>query len=652
MVKENKILLCTNLILFIILTAGFATVSIVNNLSNFGTFRKNIEHVSRLTSENIYNQFNSYFIQPVSVSMTMANDSLLKRFLTEETERQEDKEYLNRLQGYLNAYKEQYGFHSVFLVSVPTNRYYRHSGLDRVLTPDNPENQWYYSFLDSEEKYTLDVDQDESQFANRAITIFVNCKIHDVDGKVMGVVGVGLNVGNVEGLLTSHKEEYGVRTMFVDDTGAAVLSSEHRGNDLTSGLFDNFEYIDDSNITSVIGKAGADKNQFWVKGQQGDCFVVSQYFPAIQWHLILESDISDIERQFRKQICWGVGVTAFIVLSVLVIVSRVLSRNNHLLKMAVSQDLEYYTLIKKATEEMYEDVYEFDITHGLAVGEETIQYFQTLGLSPDADFDRAMTVIAEQQMKAEYRKDFLAVIAQKKVLEAFDNGIRELTYDAMMNTHWEDYHWVSIKARLFFWNADKSVHMIAYSKDIHDEKERENRLLQESMTDPLTGLYNRRYMEVQLGKLIKTLSRVKGILSILMIDIDFFKKYNDTYGHTAGDACIKKVAEMLREMARREDDFVVRYGGEEFVAILPGSDEQGAYVIAQKLLQCMIDCAIPHKKGLETHCVTISIGGVTAKAEHIHSTEEYIKCADEALYASKSNGRNRYTGRAFQTNKK
>ncbi len=641
---KKKLLLRTNLILCALLAIGFAIVSIANYFSNIGSFRENIENVSELTAESIFHQINAYFTEPVSVSKTMANDALLKSFLEFEQESMDDAAYLARLQEYLNAYKAQYGYDSVFLVSTRTNRYYRYSGLDRVLTPDNPENQWYYSFLASDQAYTLDVDHDESQAADRALTTFVNCKIYGEDG-VIGVVGVGVRVGNLQELLQSHKEQYGVRALLIDDAGLAAVTSERVSDNGTSGVIENFAYISDSNLKAVLARAGAGRTTFWADSPEGDCFAASQYIPAMQWHLVVENDTSEIEGRFRRQTFIGAGVTALIALLALIIVYRlVLAYNDRLMKLVVSQELEYHSLLHATIKELYAAVYEFDLTKGRAFGDSTRRDLQRLGLEGEPEYRQTINMIAESFIKEEHREGFLSAAAPENVLRLYGKGIKEIVYECQMNTHWEEYHWVRVQARLFYYSSDKSVHMIVLIRDIHDEKKRESLLLQESMTDPLTGLYNRRFMEEHLNKLIKSLSRTHGALSVLMIDVDFFKKYNDTYGHAAGDDCLREIADILRDTVKREDDFVARYGGEEFIAILPNTDGEGARGIAERMLENIVARAIPHEKNEAATCVTVSIGGATGSPEHSWDMEAYITCADKALYASKSNGRNRYTG--------
>jgi len=161
--------------------------------------------------------------------------------------------------------------------------------------------------------------------------------------------------------------------------------------------------------------------------------------------------------------------------------------------------------------------------------------------------------------------------------------------------------------------------------------------------DSLTGIFNRRYAEENMERVIKSLSRSNGELSVMMLDIDFFKKYNDTYGHIKGDICLKTVAETLNESLLRPDDFVVRYGGEEFIVVLPNTNRDGAQHMAEKMLMKLKGLKIPHKNSEVAEYLTASVGIVTCFVENTHDFEYFVKRADEALYISKNNGRNRYT---------
>jgi len=160
--------------------------------------------------------------------------------------------------------------------------------------------------------------------------------------------------------------------------------------------------------------------------------------------------------------------------------------------------------------------------------------------------------------------------------------------------------------------------------------------------DALTGIYNRRFFDDNIKRITRSLARSNGVLSVIMLDIDFFKKYNDTYGHNMGDECLKTVAKKLFETARA-DDSVIRYGGEEFVILLPDTNETDAGKIAARILKNISSLEIPHRNSDVADCVTVSVGATTIRVKLNHQHTDYIQRADEALYMSKNTGRNKYT---------
>ena len=168
-----------------------------------------------------------------------------------------------------------------------------------------------------------------------------------------------------------------------------------------------------------------------------------------------------------------------------------------------------------------------------------------------------------------------------------------------------------------------------------------DKMLDKVNYDALTGIYNRRYFDERLKYIMQSLSRSESPLSLMMIDIDLFKKYNDTYGHNEGDSCLRIIARTISQSVTRTGDFVARYGGEEFSVVLPNTNEEGACIIADKILESIRSCNIPHKASEVAECVTVSIGITTGAVNFSQSAEDYIKRADEMLYKSKQNGRNR-----------
>ncbi|GAB4215910.1 MAG: hypothetical protein Fur007_14910 [Rhodoferax sp.] len=161
--------------------------------------------------------------------------------------------------------------------------------------------------------------------------------------------------------------------------------------------------------------------------------------------------------------------------------------------------------------------------------------------------------------------------------------------------------------------------------------------------DVLTNLGNRRYLDDTLASELKAANRSRGCVAVIMFDIDYFKQYNDHYGHLAGDECLRRVAQVLRTVCKRPRDSVARYGGEEMVAILPGTDEAGAARVAEQVLQSVRDLHIPHAASRRGVFLTISAGVAVSDAGHPVNAETLLRHADRALYAAKTGGRDRLT---------
>lgn len=162
-----------------------------------------------------------------------------------------------------------------------------------------------------------------------------------------------------------------------------------------------------------------------------------------------------------------------------------------------------------------------------------------------------------------------------------------------------------------------------------------------SMEDPLTGLANRRRFDEAFEVEWRRALREKQSVSIFFADIDFFKKYNDLYGHQAGDDCLRRVAESLKSVLNRAGDLVARYGGEEFVAILPNTELAGAIKIGETMRERVIQLSVPHEGSRVAQVVTISIGVVACVPFEGISCKDVVEIADRALYEAKKEGRNR-----------
>ena len=186
---------------------------------------------------------------------------------------------------------------------------------------------------------------------------------------------------------------------------------------------------------------------------------------------------------------------------------------------------------------------------------------------------------------------------------------------------------------------DAYVELRASQEKLIELNEKLTRL---SHVEGLTELSNRRYLDMTLETEWGRTSRARQDLSLLMIDVDHFKKYNDTKGHLAGDEVLKKVAAAIKSCLYRPADLPARFGGEEFVVVLPGTDANGALLIAQRIGEAVERLSIPHRAPGAGAVITVSIGGASTQPQPQGHVKDLLELADQALYVAKNQGRNQW----------
>ena len=183
---------------------------------------------------------------------------------------------------------------------------------------------------------------------------------------------------------------------------------------------------------------------------------------------------------------------------------------------------------------------------------------------------------------------------------------------------------------------------VTHLKEVENSLEKSNQQLKAlSLVDGLTGLKNRRALDEHLNHLWGFLMRNQTPFSTLMLDIDFFKQFNDEYGHLAGDDCLKQIAKVLQNNVKRTNDMACRYGGEEFLILYSGIKAEQALEFADLIKEQIEGLKIPHKGSTCSQYVTISIGVSGCEATSCKDPEDSIKQADQALYMAKNQGRNK-----------
>lgn len=207
-----------------------------------------------------------------------------------------------------------------------------------------------------------------------------------------------------------------------------------------------------------------------------------------------------------------------------------------------------------------------------------------------------------------------------------------------------------LTAMPLFGLSGEIVGLVEQFKDITERKNNEEALVnankkleQLASLDGLTQIANRRIFDEKLENEWLRARRNKQPLSLILCDIDFFKRYNDHYGHQMGDDCLKVVAASINKCVHRPADLVARYGGEEFGIILPDTDSNGACILAEIIRKAVHDTNIEHKRSEACNFVTLSLGvATTFPSSDKSNTDELLKSADKSLYGAKESGRNRF----------
>jgi diguanylate cyclase (GGDEF)-like protein/PAS domain S-box-containing protein len=209
-----------------------------------------------------------------------------------------------------------------------------------------------------------------------------------------------------------------------------------------------------------------------------------------------------------------------------------------------------------------------------------------------------------------------------------------------------DYVWIRDVVHVVR-NGDQVEALIGFMFDISARKRAEQEMLRLqrelemlSYSDGLTNAANRRMFDISFEREWASARRTGKPMSVILLDLDYFKEYNDSYGHLAGDECLRRVARLLGEAARRPRDLVGRYGGEEFVVLLPETDAHAAELIAEHCRQLVAEAQIPHPRSRAASIVTASFGVASIVPTERDNPENFLREVDRLLYRAKEAGRN------------
>lgn len=333
----------TNLIVGALVVAGFITSSVISYQTSYKIAVENTEEISQRTSDLVYNRISNYFATPIQVSKTMAKDELLSRLLSEKDEA-DGTELEQLISSYLKTYQEEYDYDTTFLVTVSDGTYYTADGANRVLTEENKENNWYYSFLESENAYELDIDNDESADAENEQTFFVDYKVMNEQNEVLGVVGVGIKLEDVQEMIRDiNVESYGTEAYLVDEDGKVMISrnfgeEEPAGEPIKQGeeeapadTQENFFDGEDKEQMRkpILGLKGTDDvTQLWNENAdpQKEEYVVARYIPELSWYLIIQKNNQGQIGKIYGQIYKNLAITGVLLVLLLVVINHVVKK--------------------------------------------------------------------------------------------------------------------------------------------------------------------------------------------------------------------------------------------------------------------------------------------------------------------------------------
>lgn len=619
----------TNFIICAIIIIGFSITSIISYRSNVDTLKKEAENVTRLASEGMMYQIDAIFAQSIHISLTMAHDSFLINFLSQEKENLRNPSYTQAIREYLAAYKKKYGYDSVFLVSTLTDRYYNFTGINRIVDRTAPENRWVDAFLAANQEFSLNIDNDKA--AHDTITVFVNCSVKNSKGDIVGIVGVGFTVSTVKAMLAKYEQRFSVKSYLVDTDGDIRISSSGGGADtLTRQAL--------AAVSGKLRKEKTDGSGIWHSGMGADGYAIARYLPAPNLYLVTDKDTSQIIRQIRRKYYTGAIVVLFTMLIVILVVTRIiLNYKRKIISLTITEELKYHAILQNATSQIYDSIVEFDITGDTACGATSQNFLQRLGLKPDTSYSAMLQTIASKYIHPDHARQYFETFCPESVRQALQDHRSKLSCDFLLAQGEDGYTWFRETGYILQWGESESIHIVICRQNIDADKRQELSLQEMAQRDGLTGLYNKMTTEDRIEKRLREYREDDGLLALVMLDIDNFKLLNDSQGHLEGDRIIHEFARSLRA-SFDESDVVGRVGGDEFIVLTRQQDRE---TLSRRLEElCRNIRATSYGIDGKLH-IAVSMG-VALCPQHGNTFSKLYAGADAALYRAKQNGKDTF----------
>lgn len=328
---DRKFKISANILICVIILLGFIAVAGTSYNTYSNIINDDIINISKLTSTNIYSDIRNELTKPIFVSLTMANDSFLKKWLRQETINVQ--EHQEELRQYLLGLKKKYNYDSVFLISDESKNYYHYNGISKVISEADEHDVWYYGFLNSGLIYDLDVDTDEAN--HNRLSVFVNCRVTDENGSLMGVTGVGLELDQVQSLLKAFEEEYGLEALLFSADGTVQVDTTSSQGEQRNVF--NTERLQGSRERIIDNKSSLEVLQYNEDPFNGYC--ITRYVEELNWYLMVKKDTSVLEKSMHAQTLRDVVVYMLVAACVLAIANRIIKKNDKLMMDMMKTDI-------------------------------------------------------------------------------------------------------------------------------------------------------------------------------------------------------------------------------------------------------------------------------------------------------------------------
>lgn len=343
-----------NIVILVTILLGFISVCITSSFTYNNVIKDDIKNISKLAATNIYSDISNELTKPIFVSLTMANDSFLKSWLKDEKNLVDSMEHERKLIDYLNGIKEKYNYDSVFMVSNNTDIYYHFNGINKIVSEKNEHDQWYYNFLKKNKPYELVIDTDEAN-ENR-LSIFINCRVEDENGNLLGVTGVGLELKEVQQLLESFSKDFDLDAMLFDRNGKVLIHSDTSSMS-NKNIFDiNVLRQNKNDLLNNFYSLGI----YEYEEDKSSGYMITRYIDDLDWYLLVKKDTGILFDTFQKQLLNEFLIIIPVIACVLFIVSMLIKQNEAKLNNLAKLDALTNVLNRRGFNEALETMLQLD----------------------------------------------------------------------------------------------------------------------------------------------------------------------------------------------------------------------------------------------------------------------------------------------------